>query len=74
MADPNAAIARVRAAFEPDAISIDEMDGLGFDMGDWRFNLRSSNTEPVVRLNVEARVDAELVGQGVERVKRTLLG
>lgn len=44
--DPKAAIARVRAAFEPAAISIDEMDGLGFNMGDWRFNLRSSNTEP----------------------------
>ena len=37
------------------------MDGLGFDMGEWRFNLRSSNTEPVVRLNVEARGNAELV-------------
>lgn len=72
--DPKAAIERVREAFEPEAISIDEMDGFGFDMGDWRFNLRSSNTEPVVRLNVEARIDAELVEQGVERVKRVLLG
>lgn len=72
--NPKAAIARVRSEFEPNAISIDEMDGLGFDMGDWRFNLRSSNTEPVVRLNVEARGDAELVAQGVERVKRVLLG
>ncbi|MDV7271838.1 phosphomannomutase [Thioclava sp. A2] len=72
--DPKGAIARVRSEFEPAAISIDDMDGLGFDMGDWRFNLRSSNTEPVVRLNVEARGDAELVEQGVERVKRILLG
>jgi phosphomannomutase len=72
--DPKAAIARVRSQFEPEATSIDEMDGLGFDMGEWRFNLRSSNTEPVVRLNVEARGDAELVARGVERVKRTLLG
>lgn len=72
--EPKAAIARVRAIFEPGAISIDEMDGLGFDMGDWRFNLRSSNTEPVVRLNVEARCDAELVAKGVDRVKRALLG
>ena len=72
--DPKVAIARVRSKFEPEAISIDGMDGLGFDMGDWRFNLRSSNTEPVVRLNVEARDDAELVAQGVKRVKRTLLG
>lgn len=74
LGDPKAAIARVRSEFEPGAISIDEMDGLSFDMGDWRFNLRSSNTEPVVRLNVEARGDAELVAKGVERVKRALLG
>ena len=74
LADPKAAIARVRSKFEPEAISIDEMDGLGFDMGEWRFNLRSSNTEPVVRLNVEARGDAELVGKGMKRVKRALLG
>ena len=72
--DPKAAIARVRSEFEPEAIYIDEMDGLGFDMGDWRFNLRCSNTEPVVRLNVEARGDAELVAKGVDRVKKALLG
>jgi len=72
--DPKAAIARVRTEFELEAISIDEMDGLGFDMGEWRLNLRSSNTEPVVRLNVEARGDAWLVAQGVQRVKRVLLG
>lgn len=72
--DPTAAIERVREAFEPEAVSIDEMDGLGFDMGDWRFNLRSSNTEPVVRLNVEARGDAELVKQGVARVRALLTG
>jgi phosphomannomutase len=71
--DPKAAIARVRLESEPEARSIDEMDGLGFDMGDWRFNLRSSNTEPVVRLNVEARGDAGLVMTGVERVKALLL-
>ena len=57
-----------------EAISIGEMDGLGFDMGNWRFNLRSTNTEPVVRLNVEARSDAELVAKGVERVKQALIG
>lgn len=72
--DLNAAISRVRSQFEPEARSIDEMDGLGFDMGSWRFNLRSSNTEPVVRLNVEARGDAELVAMGVERVQHALLG
>ena len=53
--DPAAAIAAVCAAFQPQAQSIDETDGISLDMGEWRFNLRSSNTEPVVRLNVESR-------------------
>lgn len=72
--DPKAAIARVRAEFAPKARSIDEMDGSSFDLGEWRFNLRSSNTEPVVRLNVEAHGDRTLVVDGVEHVKRILLG
>ena len=55
LTDPAGAVARVRAAFEGDAKNIDETDGISLDMGDWRFNLRSSNTEPVVRLNMESR-------------------
>lgn len=73
IADPKAAIARVFAEFAPQATAIDEMDGLGFDLGVWRFNLRSSNTEPVVRLNVEARADVDLVVEGVARVQAALL-
>lgn len=71
--DPKAAIARVRAHFEPDALEVNEIDGLGFDLGTWRFNLRSSNTEPVVRLNVESRGDTEAVARGVDAVKALLL-
>jgi phosphomannomutase len=37
------------------------VDGLSLDMGEWRFNLRMSNTEPVVRLNVESRGDPALM-------------
>ncbi|MCE0506904.1 phosphomannomutase [Roseivivax sp. GX 12232] len=70
--DPAAAIARVRAAFEPRAEGVDETDGLGLDMGNWRFNLRSSNTEPIVRLNVEAHGDARLVEEGVKKIKGLL--
>lgn len=71
--DPQASIARVTDVFCKEAVSIDEMDGVSFDMGTWRFNLRSSNTEPVVRLNVEARGDAALVAKGVDRIKAVLL-
>lgn len=73
ISDPKAAIARVFEEFEPQATAIDEMDGLGFDLGDWRFNLRTSNTEPVVRLNVEARANVDLVAKGVARVQAVLL-
>ena len=40
---------------------IDHTDGLSMNFGDWRFNLRASNTEPVVRLNVESRGDQALM-------------
>ncbi len=70
--DLQAAIARVEAAFADKAMSVDRTDGISFDMGEWRFNLRSSNTEPVVRLNVEAKRDAEMVKEGVARVTELL--
>jgi phosphomannomutase len=41
-------------------VSIDELDGLTVDGGDWWFNLRPSNTEPLLRLNVEAADDDTL--------------
>jgi len=61
LVDPKAAIDRVLAAYEKDAINIDMTDGIGVEYKDWRFNLRSSNTEPVVRLNVESRADVPLM-------------
>lgn len=71
--DPAGAVARVRAALEPEAVSRDETDGLSLAFADWRLNLRSSNTEPLLRLNVEAKGDAGLVDRGVARV-RELIG
>lgn len=72
--DVPAAVARVRAAFEREAKSIDETDGLSLDMGAWRFNLRASNTEPVLRLNVETRGDAALLAESVARVRALVEG
>jgi phosphomannomutase len=71
--DPVSAIARVRAEFTPQAVAIDETDGLGISLGNWRFSLRSSNTEPIVRLNVEAHNDAALVSAGVQRLTALLV-
>jgi phosphomannomutase/phosphomannomutase/phosphoglucomutase len=53
--DARGVIARVRAHYEPQAQALDLTDGLSLEFADWRFNLRGSNTEPLVRLNVESR-------------------
>ena len=64
--DVPAAIERVRASFADEA-EIDELDGLTFTGGDWWFNVRPSNTEPLLRLNAEAR-DTEELNQITARV------
>jgi len=57
------------------AISTDDLsgaafavDGLGLEFGTWRFNLRKSNTEPVIRLNVESKGDIALMEQKTEEL------
>lgn len=55
VSDANASIARARGRFAKDAVKEETVDGLSLEFADWRFNLRSSNTEPLLRLNVEAR-------------------
>jgi phosphomannomutase len=59
--DPRAALERVRRAYGESAIRIDETDGIGIEFDTWRFNLRLSNTEPLIRLNVESRGDEGLM-------------
>ncbi|AXC49061.1 phosphomannomutase [Paracoccus suum] len=61
IADPDAAIARVVDHFASQKPRRDDLDGVSLDFGDWRFNIRKSNTEPVVRLNVEGKGDAAAV-------------
>jgi phosphomannomutase len=73
LADPPAAIARVRDTFEPLAARVDETDGLSLEFEDWRFNLRSSNTEPVVRLNAESRGQVGLLAGRIAMVQEVLL-
>ncbi len=51
---------KVEDAYSVHAKKVQHIDGLSVDMGDWRFNLRRSNTEPLLRLNVEARSDKAL--------------
>jgi phosphomannomutase len=70
--DPAAAIGRVRSHFENDALLVDEIDGVSMEFSDWRFNLRMSNTEPLVRLNLETRGDMDLLKKREEQILELL--
>ncbi|HHA2759022.1 phosphomannomutase [Stenotrophomonas maltophilia] len=72
VADAKAAVARVMAHFAAQAPVLDHTDGISADFGDWRFNLRSSNTEPLLRLNVEARGDAGLMQARTDEISHLL--
>lgn len=61
IADPAAVLANIEKAYGDQAQSVEHVDGVSMSMGEWRFNLRMSNTEPVVRLNVESRGDVALM-------------
>jgi phosphomannomutase len=66
--DPQAALSRIKEHYGPRALRLDETDGIGIEFERWRFNLRLSNTEPLIRLNVEARDDRELMQRKTEEV------
>jgi len=72
VADAKAAVERVMAHFAAQAPALDHTDGISADFGDWRFNLRSSNTEPLLRLNVEARGDAALMQARTDELSRLI--
>lgn len=61
VSDAAALIAEMASRYESDAVAVDRTDGLSIDYANWRFNIRMSNTEPVVRLNVESRADEALM-------------
>lgn len=72
--DAAATIDRVRGRYEPGAKSVDFTDGLSVEFDDWRFNLRASNTEPLIRLNVESRGDGELMKRKTREVLEVIGG
>jgi phosphomannomutase len=59
--DAKATIAAFESQYAPHALKVDRTDGISYEFADWRFNLRTSNTEPLIRLNVEARGSGELM-------------
>ena len=70
--DPTSAITSIVNKYKADAINIDETDGVSLEFENWRFNLRSSNTEPVVRLNVESKADEQLMTTMTAQICTTL--
>ncbi|MBJ7515069.1 MAG: phosphomannomutase [Stenotrophomonas sp.] len=72
VADAKVSVARVMEHFASHAPALDHTDGISADFGDWRFNLRSSNTEPLLRLNVETRGDAALLQSRTDEISSLL--
>jgi phosphomannomutase len=68
------AIESVLGAYRADALSINETDGVSLAFDDWRFNLRRSNTEPLIRLNVEGKGEANALETHVSSIAELLGG
>ena len=74
VSDASTAIENVLSDYRADALSIDEMDGVSLAFDSWRFNLRRSNTEPLVRLNVEGSGNAEALQAHMSAIAELLVG
>ena len=72
--DAGEAINAVVQPFRRAALSVDKTDGVSVSFEDWRFNLRRSNTEPLVRLNVESKGKSETLKEKVETIAKLLGG
>ena len=72
LSDPPAVLERIEQEYAANAELVDHTDGLSMEFPEWRFNLRSSNTEPLVRLNVESRGDAALMEEKTEEILNLL--
>jgi phosphomannomutase/phosphomannomutase/phosphoglucomutase len=70
--DAKAVLLKAQQHYQGTALVIDFTDGLSMEFPQWRFNLRGSNTEPLVRLNVEARGSEALVAEKTAEVLRLI--
>lgn len=64
-----AVLDRIMKFYERQNPQIDKTDGVSLDFGEWRMNIRASNTEPLLRLNVESKADQALVQQKVSEIE-----
>ena len=72
--DAKAVLAKIEETYAPSALSVDKTDGLSIAYDNWRFNVRSSNTEPLLRLNVEARGDKALLDEKTKELVALIRG
>jgi len=72
--DARQTLANLYERYAGEAASVDDIDGYSFEFPEWRCNIRMSNTEPVVRLNVESRGDVALMQAKTEEVLKILEG
>jgi phosphomannomutase len=70
--DANQTLQLLYDRYAADAIAVEDMDGFSFEYPEWRFNIRKSNTEPVVRLNVESRGDYALMEKKTAEILQLL--
>ncbi len=61
VADAKTILRKLEEHYKSEGAAVDHTDGLSMEFPEWRFNLRSSNTEPVIRLNIETRRDSALL-------------
>jgi len=74
VSDAPAVLKAIEERYAPDALDVDHTDGVSICFADWRFNLRASNTEPVIRLNVESRGDQGLMERETAKLVEVIGG
>ena len=65
-------ISAIEEKFSIDSPNKSLLDGLSLNFGEWRFNLRASNTEPLIRLNIESRGDHSLLASKTQEIQQWL--
>jgi phosphomannomutase len=72
--EPAVLIAFIQKRYQDSATTVDHTDGLSMEFDKWRFNIRMSNTEPVVRLNVESKADMALMNEKTQELLAIING
>ncbi len=72
LSDPEYSIKKVLDYYKPKAIKEDNLDGSSLFFNDWRFNIRKSNTEPLVRINLESKGNKELLNRKLKEISSIL--